>query len=114
MEELKVISLGAGSPSRLQALAGRRCATVSAMAERTAPGPAAAALMAFGDEPKPGQPRRRLQALHAARHSHIVMISGDNLGAATAMALAPGPAPEQGEVMAEVLPGDKAEQVARL
>jgi Cu+-exporting ATPase len=42
------------------------------------------------------------------------MISGDNRGAAEAMARRLGLDPEAGEVMAEVLPGDKAAAVAAL
>lgn len=87
-------------------------ATVSAMAERTTEGLTLRALMAFGDEPKPGA-AKALAALHA-RGIRTVMISGDNLGAATAMALRLGLRPDQGEVMANVLPGDKAEQIGKL
>jgi Cu+-exporting ATPase len=42
------------------------------------------------------------------------MISGDNRGAAEAMARRLGLRPEEGEVLAEVLPGDKAEAVRAL
>jgi Cu+-exporting ATPase len=42
------------------------------------------------------------------------MISGDNRGAAEAMARRLGLRPEDGEVLAEVLPGDKAAKVAEL
>ena len=42
------------------------------------------------------------------------MISGDNRAAAEAMARRLGLRPEDGEVMAEVLPGDKARAVAQL
>jgi Cu+-exporting ATPase len=42
------------------------------------------------------------------------MISGDNLGAARAMALRLGMRPDAGEVMAEVLPADKAARVLAL
>ena len=42
------------------------------------------------------------------------MISGDNRGAAEAMALRLGLHPEAGEVMAEVLPADKAARVTGL
>jgi Cu+-exporting ATPase len=87
-------------------------ATVSALAERTAQGLVLQALMAFADEPKPGA-REALAALRA-RGIKTVMISGDNRGAAEAMALRLGLRPEQGEVMAEVLPGDKAAQVLQL
>jgi Cu+-exporting ATPase len=87
-------------------------ATVSAMAERTSDGLALRALMAFGDEPKAGA-RQALAALRA-RGIKAVMISGDNRGAAEAMARRLGLRPEDGEVMAEVLPGDKAAQVTKL
>ncbi|MBK6386596.1 MAG: copper-translocating P-type ATPase [Rhodoferax sp.] len=87
-------------------------ATVSAMAERSTEGLTLRALMAFGDEPKPGA-REALAALRA-RGIKTVMISGDNRGAAEAMARRLGLRPEEGEVMAEVLPGDKAARVVAL
>jgi len=87
-------------------------ATVSAMAERTTDGLTLRALMAFGDEPKPGA-QEALAALRA-RGIKTVMISGDNRGAAEAMARRLGLRPEEGEVMAEVLPGDKAARVVAL
>ena len=76
------------------------------------PAPRALALLAFGDEPKPGA-RAAIERLHA-RGVRTVMISGDNRGAAEAMARRLGMRPEAGEVMAEVLPGDKAEAVRAL
>ena len=109
MDELKVdISSVAAQAASLQG----QGATVSAMAERTADGLALRALMAFGDEPKPGA----MQALAALRARGIktVMISGDNQGAAVAMARRLGLRPEEGEVMAEVLPGDKVARVLAL
>ena len=109
MEELGV-ELGplAGRAIELQ----QQGATVSAMAERTTGGLVLRALMAFGDEPKPGA-QAALAALRA-RGIKPVMISGDNRGAAEAMARRLGLRPEDGEVMAEVLPGDKASLVAKL
>ncbi len=90
--------------------------TVSAIAQRMGPEGSAfyslRALLAFGDEPKPGA-KEALAALRL-RGIKTVMISGDNQGAANAMARRLGLNPEAGEVMAEVLPGDKAAQVARL
>ena len=109
MEELKVdITSLAADAITLQA----RGATVSAMAERTPDGLRLRAIMAFGDEPKPGA----MQALAELRARGIktVMISGDNRGAAVAMARRLGLRPESGEVMSEVLPGDKAAQVVAL
>ncbi|HQQ69638.1 MAG TPA: HAD-IC family P-type ATPase, partial [Alicycliphilus sp.] len=87
-------------------------ATVSAVAERVTVGLAARALLAFGDEPKPGA--REALARLKAQGVRCVMISGDNRGAAEAMARRLGLDPEAGEVMAEVLPGDKAAVVTAL
>jgi Cu+-exporting ATPase len=87
-------------------------ATVSALVERTASGLVPRALMAFGDEPKPGA-REALERLRA-RGIRTVMISGDNRGAANAMARRLGLDPDAGEVLAEVLPGDKSAKVAEL
>jgi Cu+-exporting ATPase len=85
-------------------------ATVSVLAEQTAAGVAALAVLAFGDEPKPGV-AAALQLLRD-RGLRLVMISGDNKGAAQAMALRLGLKSE--EVFAEVLPGDKAALVKGL
>ena len=87
-------------------------ATVSAVAEHSAQGLVVRALMAFGDEPKPGA--REALALLRAQGIRTVMISGDNQGAAEAMARRLGLDPDAGEVMAEVLPGDKAQAVRAL
>ncbi len=87
-------------------------ASLSVLAEHTADGLRGLLLMAFGDEPKPGA-REALDALRA-RGLQLVMISGDNRAAAEAMARRLGLRPEAGEVLAEVLPGDKAQAVARL
>ena len=87
-------------------------ATLSALAERGPSGVQGVLLMAFGDEPKVGA----LEALAAlrARGLKLVMISGDNQAAAEAMARRLGLRPEDGEVLADVLPGDKAAQVQKL
>jgi len=85
-------------------------ATVSVLAERTAQGLAPRAVLAFGDEPKPG-----VQAALAklrARGLRLVMISGDNAGAAQAMAARLGL--HSDEVYADVMPGDKAALVKSL
>jgi len=87
-------------------------ASLSALAEHTAQGMRPLLLMAFGDEPKPGA-REALDALRA-RGLQLVMISGDNRAAAEAMARRLGLRPEAGEVLAEVLPGDKAQAVSEL
>ncbi len=85
-------------------------ATLSALAERRPEGLVLRALMVFADEPKPGA-REALASLRA-RGLRIVMISGDNRGAALAMGERLGL--HAHEVMAEVLPGDKAALVAEL
>ena len=85
-------------------------ATVSVMLERTTDGLALRALMGFADEPKP-EAAQALAALRA-RGLRLVMISGDNRAAAMAMGLRLGL--REDEVMAEVLPGDKAAKVAAL
>ena len=109
MDELNVdISSVATQAAALQG----QGATASAMVERTADGLHLRALMAFGDEPKPGA-RQALAELRA-RGIKTVMISGDNRGAAEAMARRLGMQPEAGEVMAEVLPGDKVARVVAL
>ena len=85
-------------------------ATVSVLAERTPAGVVALAILAFGDEPKPGV-QTALNLLRQ-RGLRLVMISGDNKGAAHAMAARLGLKPD--EVFAEVLPGDKAALVHSL
>ncbi len=85
-------------------------ATVSVLAVRGPQKIDVLAVLAFGDEPKPG-----VQAALATlrqRGLRLVMISGDNEGAARTMAARLGLKPE--EVHANVLPGDKAVQVRRL
>jgi Cu+-exporting ATPase len=106
MQELK---LGLGELAPRAAQWQQEGATVSAMAQRTEQGLVLRALMAFGDEPKPGV-EAALAGLRK-RGIRMVMISGDNKGAAEAMARRLGLRPEDGEVRAEVLPGDKASQV---
>ncbi|MBC7436730.1 MAG: copper-translocating P-type ATPase [Bdellovibrionales bacterium] len=90
--------------------------TVSAVAEKL-PGVDGAgstsvvrALLAFGDEPKPGA-KEALSALRALG-IRVMMISGDNRGAALAMGARLGLAAD--EVMADVLPGDKSAKIAQL
>ena len=85
-------------------------ATVSILAERSHAGVNPLAVLAFGDEPKPGV-QAALKLLRQ-RGLRLVMISGDNKGAAQAMAARLGLQPD--EVFAEVLPGDKAALVKSL
>lgn len=63
------------------------------------------ALLAFGDEPKPSA--KQVLADLRARGLQLMMLSGDNTGAANAMAVRLGLDPSQGEVMANVLPAEK-------
>ncbi|MBA3594116.1 MAG: copper-translocating P-type ATPase [Polaromonas sp.] len=107
MDELGV-DLGALAP-QAQRLQGEG-ATLALLVERTTAGLRPRALMAFADEPKP-EAKQALAALRA-RGIRVVMISGDNQGAALAMGARLGLGAD--EVLAEVLPGDKATKVAKL
>ena len=109
MQELK-IDMGtlASKATELQ----EQGATVSTMTQHTTAGLTLKALMAFGDEPKPGA--KEALALLRQRGIKTIMVSGDNRGAAEVMACRLGLRPEEGEVMAEVLPGDKAALIAKL
>jgi Cu+-exporting ATPase len=88
--------------------------TVSALAQWQHDHWTLRALMAFSDEPKAGA----AQAIAGLRAKgvHVVMISGDNWGAARAMAARLGLDAREGssEVLASVLPGDKAQRVMNL
>jgi len=72
------------------------------------------AFMAFNDEPKAGA-QQAIAGLRA-KGLQVVMISGDNWGAARAMAVRLGLDASEGsaEVLAGVLPGDKAQRVRDL
>jgi len=89
-------------------------ASVSALAEYVEGGWQLRALLAFADEPKPGAKEAIAQL--RALGIRTVMVSGDNWGAARAMALRLGldASPGSAEVLAEVLPGDKAAKIAVL
>ncbi|MBG9389036.1 copper-translocating P-type ATPase [Caenimonas sp. DR4.4] len=107
MEELGVPP----GPLEAQAQAWRGAgSTLSALLVQRAEGLALEALMAFADEPKP-EAAQALAGLRA-RGLRLAMISGDNRPAALAMAHRLGLRDD--EVMAEVLPGDKAARVAQL
>ncbi|MGM9424628.1 heavy metal translocating P-type ATPase [Hydrogenophaga sp. MI9] len=88
--------------------------TVSLLASRAGEGQpwTPLALFAFGDEAKPGT--REALARLKQRGLRLFMVSGDNRGAAEAMARQLGMDVEGGAVIAEVLPGDKAAVVRRL
>jgi len=85
-------------------------ATVSVLAERRSTGIHPLALLSFGDEPKQGV--EKVLAQLRARGLRLVMISGDNAGAAHAVAKRLGLRPN--EVHAEVTPGNKAALVKSL
>jgi Cu+-exporting ATPase len=85
-------------------------ATLAVMASATATGLTAVALLAFGDEPKPGA-AATIAALRA-RGIRVLMLSGDNAAAAQAMAKRVGL--QASEVISEVLPGDKAAHIVAL
>ena len=109
MDEL-ALSLGplAAQAQQLQ----QEGSSVSVLAERSDAGLRLLALLAFGDEPKPGA-KETLAALRA-RGVQIVMLSGDNRGSAEAMAQRLGLQTQHGEVIAEVLPGDKSAHIQAL
>jgi Cu+-exporting ATPase len=85
-------------------------ATLSVLLERATEGLVLRALMAFADEPKVGA--SDALATLRERGLKLVMISGDNRAAAEAMGRRLGLMAN--EVRAEVLPGEKAAQVAAL
>jgi Cu+-exporting ATPase len=88
-------------------------ATVSVLAAQNEAGTwAPLALLAFADEAKPGA-AAALAGLRA-QGMRLFMVSGDNQGAALAMAKKLGLRAEAGEVIAEVLPGDKAAVIKQL
>jgi Cu+-exporting ATPase len=87
-------------------------ATVSVLAERLPAGWRWLGLMAFADAPKAGA----LEALAGLRSRgiRVMMLSGDNQGAAEAMAKRLGLRVQDGEVVAQVLPGEKAAALTAL
>ena len=87
-------------------------ATVALVAEQQAQGLVVQGVLAFGDEPKPHA--AAALGLLRKRGLRLVMVSGDNRGAAEAMGRRLGLRPENGEVVAGVLPGDKVATVAAL
>jgi len=89
-------------------------ASVSALAQQVDGAWHLRALLAFADEPKPGAKEAIAQLRE--RGIRTVMVSGDNWGAARAMASRLGldASPGSAEVLAEVLPGDKAAKITAL
>lgn len=102
-------ALDAALQSAVQALP-QTGATVSALVEQREGRWISLGVLAFGDEPKPGAARSL--ALLRERGLRLRMISGDNRAAALTMAARLGLTPD--EVLADVLPGDKAAQVMAL
>ena len=86
-----------------------RGASVSLLAQQGGP---VLAVLAFGDEPKAGAAPAIAQ-LHA-RGLRLALISGDHRAAVDALAQRVGLQDAGAELIAEVLPGDKAQQVRRL
>jgi len=82
------------------------------VAEQQAQGLVVQGVLAFADEPKPHA--AAALALLRKRGLRLVMVSGDNRGAAEAMGRRLGLRPENGEVVAAVMPGDKVATVAAL
>ncbi len=109
MEELGVVLGPLEASARALQAEG---ATVSALAVGQPGKVLPLALLAFADEPKNGAAKAVAEL--RKRGLKLAMISGDNRGAAEAMARRLGLRPEAGEVLAEVLPGDKAARVAEL
>jgi Cu+-exporting ATPase len=97
---------GLAARARSLQAAGRTLSWV--LSEDTQGRARALAVLAFGDAPKPGA--REAVARLAAMGLRTVMISGDNRGAAEAVARELGIT----EVIADVLPADKAERIAAL
>ncbi len=89
-------------------------ASVSALAQQVDGAWQLRALLAFADEPKPGAKEAIAQL--RALGIRTVMVSGDNWGAARAMARRLGldASPGSTDVLAEVLPGDKAAKITAL
>jgi len=104
---------GAGYAAQAGALQAQG-ASVSALAHQENGAWTLRALLAFADEPKPGAKEAIAQL--RALGIRAVMVSGDNWGAARAMARRLGLDASEGsdEVVAEVLPGDKAAKITAL
>jgi Cu+-exporting ATPase len=107
MEELGVDTGLLHGAADLNEAQGR---TVSWVAQDHGTGIAALGILAFGDEPR-AESATAVAALEAMG-LRTVMLTGDNAGAAAAVAKALGLAPA--DVYANVLPGDKADIVRKL
>jgi Cu+-exporting ATPase len=107
MEELGVDLAPLAAAAHAEKALGR---TVSWLAAHGPTGVELRGMLAFGDRPRP-EARAAIEALHGLG-LRTVMISGDNRGAAEALAGLVGIARE--DVAAGVLPADKAAEVLRL
>jgi Cu+-exporting ATPase len=109
MAELGVADAALAAQAQAWAAQGR---SVSWLAEaRPSAAPRALGLLAFGDQAKPGA----AAAVAALRREgiRVVLVSGDNCGAAQALAREVG-ITDARDVLAEVLPGDKARVIQQL
>ena len=109
MGELGVVDAGLQAQAQTWAAQGR---SVAWLAEAVAgAAPRALGLLAFGDHAKPGA----AAAVAALKRAgiRVVLVSGDNRGAAEALARQIG-FTDMADVRAEVLPGDKARVIAAL
>ena len=104
MEENGIEMTPLGQRAEVLAQEGRTISWLAAIG----PQPELLGLLAFGDSLKPGA-RAAVQRLHEL-HIETVLLSGDNRGSANAVGAALGIR----RVLAEVLPADKADTVARL
>ena len=107
MRELRVDIAPLVAESQAEAADGR---SVSWLATEEIDGLVLRGLLSFGDPPRP-EAAETIRALQS-QGLRTVMVSGDNRGAAQAVAAALGIPPA--DVRAEVLPGDKAEVVRAL
>jgi Cu+-exporting ATPase len=107
MREVGVVTAPLAPSARNHESQGR---TVAWVAERTMSPARLLGMLAFGDPPRVAA-AEAVAALHALG-VRTVMVSGDNLGAARSVARQVGIGPE--DVIAEVLPGDKAAVVRDL
>jgi len=116
MSELGPIMLSALKTTTFEEAAARlqdKGATVSVLSVQNEKGTwRPMALLAFGDEVKP----HAALALRQMRDQGfaVALLSGDNLGAVNAMAKTLGFRTEAGEVMADVLPIEKAQHIQAL
>jgi Cu+-exporting ATPase len=110
MAELGLVDSALQAQAQAWAAQGR---SVAWLAEATQAGqpPRALGLLAFGDHAKPGA----AAAVAALKREgiRVVLVSGDNRGAAEALARQVG-FTDMADVRAEVLPGDKAKVIAAL